>query len=135
MEFSEIADVEAMKYEACKAIIVHRLKKPPSGDEDNYGLRGGDSIPESFVTIHRINGGQLCEGAPITKSKILTLCKEFLPSLRADAAYIPENVITHNPVTSTLIWWRPGGIRHLYFDKSTHIKSGLSPVPAAPLHV
>jgi PRTRC genetic system protein B len=129
MEFTEITAVEGMEFQASAAILVHELPKRSEKDGDFVGLSSTPEFPPNFVTMHRIRNGQLCEGFPITRRKLFALCKRLLPSLGKDLEYVPDNVIAYTPYNVTLLWWLPAGVRHLYFDTSTHIKSGKAPVP------
>jgi PRTRC genetic system protein B len=125
MDMTDVKEVEGMRFTATAALIVHELEKVASEE----GYMGQSEIPNNFVTLHRIRNGEVCEGYPITRMKLLNLCKRILPSLDRDLSYLPENVIAFSPYNTTLLWWIPGGIRHLFFDESTHIKSGQAPVP------
>ena len=114
-----------MEFAASAALIIHELKK--SAGQDNF--TGDSEIPTSFVTMHRIRNGEVCEGFPVTRRKLLNLFKRIQPSLKSDLSYLPENVLAYSPYNVVLLWWLPGGVRHLFFDESTKIKSGKAPVP------
>jgi len=125
MDMTDVKEVEGMRFAATTTLIVHELER--RAPEEGY--TGQSEIPSNFVTLHRIRNGEVCEGYPITRTKLLNLFKRILPSLGRDLSYLPENVIAFSPYNTTLLWWIPGGMRHLFFDESTHIKSGHAPVP------
>ena len=125
MDMIGITDVEGMEFAASAALIIHELRKTTCQDD----LTADSNIPTSFVTMHRIRNGEVCEGFPVTRRKLLNLFKVIQHSLGGNLSYLPENVLAYVPYNITLLWWVSGGVRHLFFDESTCIKSGKAPVP------
>ena len=127
--FRGMINVKGLHYEASAAVLVHELRgHGEKKEEDSDSVFGGE-FPNNYVTMHRICDGEVCEGFPITRRKLLALCKRLLPDLGKDLTYMPANVLAYMPYDVTLLWWLPAGIRYLFFDKSTHIKSGMAPCP------
>lgn len=131
MELTQMKDVNLMHYVARSALLVYSLQDGDhkSLEADSHGLRSGQDPPSSFVSMHTIRNNQVCEGALITKRKLMKLCQQLMPSLNKTMTYLPENVIGYKPFDTTMLWWLPAGIKHLFFDKSTNIPSGLAPLP------
>src|SRR5208337_4682353 len=98
-----IKDVEGMEFAASAALIIHEIKKT-AGEGD---FTGDSEIPTSFVTMHRIRNGEVCEGFPVTRRKLFNLFKRIQPSLKSDLSYLPENVLAYSPYNVVLLWWLP----------------------------
>jgi PRTRC genetic system protein B len=126
---AKIREIANMSYEAAAALLVYELHDPNPRSQFPYEDYASHRPPRNFVTLHRIRGGKLCEGRPLTRDKLLRFCKTAMPALTSQITYFPENLLAYTPYNTTMLWWRPSEVRHLYFDKSTGIKSGKAPLP------
>lgn len=130
-----LKDLNRMAFKARAALVFYELEDGDTANEGNSNqdcvdyYDSGPSAPKHFVSIHRIRGGELCEGLPLTKRKLLNLCRNVVPALGKGMTYIPEHVINYRQYPTTLIWWRPAGVKHLFFDEGTGIPSGSAPLP------
>jgi PRTRC genetic system protein B len=114
------------RYDATTALILYSLRR--GGDEGytSYEERGLGN----YVTLHRIEGGLVREGRPVTKKKLLRLCRTVMPRLKARPIYLPSEVLSYNTMDgSFMVWWRPAGIQTLFFSKEMKIRSGKAPLP------
>jgi hypothetical protein len=101
MELQQISDVEKMSFVPIVALIVHELSR----NDDKERAHSASDIPSTYVTLHRIEKGDLCEGRPITRKKLIKLCDTVTPLLSGPPAFIPDHVIAYSPVNATLMWW------------------------------
>lgn len=130
MEFGGITDVEKMTYSAQSALVFYSLdREDKESNIWSYKMGGGSRTPESFVTLHRIQKGLVCEGQPVSRKKLLKICRTVIPSLDRDFDYLPEDVIAYSKATDRMVWWLPAGVRSIFFNKATGIKSGKAPLP------
>jgi len=82
--------------------------------------RGGNYYhgqKECYISKHEIRDGAVCEGYPVNKKDIYKLCKLVMPEIDIAVKYIPEELISYNPLHKygVMVWWMPAGIRHMHF--------------------
>lgn len=123
-DLTNMKDPDKMNYAARMALILYQLED--GNEEEDYT---GTTPPKSYITVHRIQNGAICEGRPVSRQSLVSLCRLAMPSLKADTEYIPENVLAYAPLNNTLIWWMPEGTRTLFYSKEMKIKSGKAPIP------
>jgi len=82
-----------------------------------------------YIEQYKANKGKLTEGKPATEESLAGLCEMFLPFLKSQRAYIPDNIVAYAPLREFIAWWKPAGTHRLFFSKKMGIKSGLAPLP------
>lgn len=107
------------KYTAKSALIVYQ--------RGGNGYHGGK---ECYISKHEIRDGNVCEGYPLNKRDIYKLCKLVMPEIDIAVRYIPEELISYNPLHKygAMVWWMPAGIRQMHFA-FPGMKDGPVPVP------
>lgn len=126
MALIPVKTLDERRYDATTALILYSLRR---GSDVNY-LSHEEQGLQNYVTLHRIDGGLVREGRPITKKQLLRLCQTVMPKLKAKPSYLPPEVLYYSNVDgSMMVWWRPAGVRTLFFSKEMKIRSGKTPLP------
>jgi PRTRC genetic system protein B len=115
-------------FEAARALVIYLR-------DDDQGLTYDSGSPRCFITCHRIEQGELSEGAPITRQALIDLCSLVMPGIRDSLRYLPETVLAYSAVSDTVIWWTPAQKRHVSFTESTGLRGGRVPLPALVFRV
>lgn len=107
------------KYTAKSALIVYQR-----GGNYYHGQK------ECYISKHEIRDGKVCEGYPVNRKDIYKLCKLVMPEIDIAVKYIPEELISYNPLHKygVMVWWMSAGIRHMHFAVPG-MKDGPVPVP------
>jgi PRTRC genetic system protein B len=125
MALIPVKTLDERSYDAVNALILYSLRR----GEVNY-LSYEEQGLQNYVTFHRIDGGMVREGRPITKKQLLRLCQTVMPKLKAKPIFLPPEVLYYNTMDgSVMVWWRPAGVQTLFFSKEMKIRSGKAPLP------
>jgi len=125
MALIPVKTLDERRYDAVNALILYSLRRR----EVNY-LSYEEQGLQNYVTLHRIDGGMVREGRPITKKQLLRLCQTVMPKLKAKPIFLPPEVLSYNTMDgSMMVWWRPVGVQTLFFSKEMKIRSGKTPLP------
>ena len=116
-----VNDVLKDKYEAFKALVFYKRKHV---DHNYYPTF------EHYLSLHSISGGVMAEGRPLSESDFTALISTVIPPAKEDAPFIPAEMLFYSPANKLYVWWLPAQKRHLFFHKSTGIKSGKASLPA-----
>ena len=107
-------------WEAQEALIIFKNRNPNYNCYPTY---------DHLVMTHRIVGGEIAEGRPITRQSLRDLVQLIMPMLKEDAVYLSPEMLVYSPLNDIMGWWTPASVRNLFFLKNTGIKSGKAPVP------
>ena len=126
MALIPVKSLDARRYDATTALILYSQRRANDDGHASYEERS----LQNYITLHRIDGGMVAEGRPITKKQLLRLCQTVMPKLKAKPIYLPPEVLSYNTMDgSWMVWWRPAGVQTLFFSKEMKIRSGKAPLP------